>query len=77
MCIICQKQDDFSLQHMEAEIKKLRFDEMTNKAKQIKDSIRTQESWLKGDRCDGFEKEAVEESIGYLKRAQYLLSKYM
>lgn len=76
MCIICQKQDDFSLQHMELEIKKLRAEQRIDAAKQIKESMSQQEKWLKGN-CDGYETQAVKDTIEYLKNAQYLLSRYM
>jgi len=76
MCIICQKQDDFSFGHMEVEIKKIRRDDLATKAKQIKDSLVQQERWLLGN-CDGYERKAVEDTIQYLKSAQYLLSRYM
>ena len=77
MCIICQKQNDFSFEHLEQEAKKLRTEQLGNKAKEIKDSIAKYEVWLVGDRCDGFEKQAIEQTIQYLKEAQYILSRRM
>lgn len=77
MCIICQKPNDFSFEHIEQEVKKLRQDQLFNKAKELKDSIKTQEQWLIGDQCDGFEKEAVARVIKYLKDVQFFLSRRM
>lgn len=77
MCVICQKQSDFSLEHVEAEIKKLRQEQLLEKAKAVKNSITMQEAWLIGDRCDGFETEAVNKTIEYLKNIQYLLGRRM
>lgn len=77
MCMICQKQDDFSLQHLEIEAKKLSHQQLMKKAREVKDSIKKQEIWLIGNRCDGYETKAVQDTLNYLKEVQYILSRKM
>ncbi len=77
MCMICQKPDDFSLEHMEQELKKIRKDRLESVAKEIKDSITKYEMMIKLHRGDGFEKEAMSGTLEYFRKAQYLLGRYM
>jgi hypothetical protein len=78
MCMICERSlDDFSLDHMEQEIKKLRTEERLAKAAEIKKAISQKEIWLIGDRCDGWEEKAIKENLDKLKLAAYALSRYL
>lgn len=77
MCVICLKNNDFDLEHVRNEIKKLRKEELGNKARAVKDAIRKYEIWSKSEHCDGFEKAILEETLYDLKQTQYLLNQHI
>lgn len=75
MCFLCRKVNDYTLTHLEEEIKKIKLEEVKIKALEIKNLISKFEILAKSSHTDGFELEILSNNIKNLKSIQYLLSR--
>jgi len=74
MCVICMKNNEFDMEHVVTEIKKLDDAALTDKAQQLKQMIRKYEIWSRSEHCDGYEKAIIAETLRSLKETQYRLN---
>lgn len=77
MCYLCLKNNDFSIDHLNKEIKKLQYQEMLEKSKEVKRNIRAIQIQLQSERSDGFETKLLNKRLEELKQMQYLFSQKM
>lgn len=77
MCVLCLKHNDFSLDHLESEVRKIKKQDLVKKAGAIKTALKNYEIWLNSNHLDGFERAAIEQTVENLKQAQYILSREM
>ena len=77
MCIVCNKPDDFDFEHMERELRQMQQAEIFKAATRIKDSIRSYQIWFDSGHISGYEQKSIGDTLEYLKKAQFLLSRYM
>lgn len=77
MCYLCTKSDDFSIGHLELEIKKLSKNEQSESSKRIKQQIAQYTSMLSSHHSCGYEKFLIEGYLKNLKNVQYVFSRFM
>ncbi len=77
MCYLCTKADDFSIGHLEMEIKKLSKNQQTAQIQKTKKQIEQYTLMLKSHHSCGYEKFLIEGYLKNLKEMQYAFSRFL
>lgn len=77
MCVLCKDLTKLSEQHIEEVAKGMRPEQIKVQISDIKKAVSYYESYTIGDFCDGWEEQAVADSLQRLRTAQKILSRHV